>query len=45
MGDAGLEVGEISLVNNEYLRPKVLSGRPIDILRLDGKRDNRTIYR
>ena len=33
MADAGLEVGEISLVNNEYIRPKVLSGRPMDILR------------
>lgn len=34
MADAGLEVGRIELVNNDYLRPKVLSGRPIDILRL-----------
>ena len=32
MVDAGLEIGEIRLVNNEYLRPKVLSGRPMDIL-------------
>ena len=33
MLDAGLEIGEIKLINNEYIRPKVLSGRPIDILR------------
>ena len=33
MADAGLEVGKISLVNNDYIRPKVLSGRPMDILR------------
>jgi len=33
MADAGLEIGRIELINNDYLRPKVLSGRPIDILR------------
>jgi hypothetical protein len=33
MRDAGLEIGRIELVNNDYLRPKVLAGRPIDILR------------
>jgi len=26
-------IGRIELINNDYLRPKVLSGRPIDILR------------
>ena len=33
MNDAGLEIGNIELANSEYIRPKILSGRPIDILK------------
>lgn len=32
MKDAGLEVGNIYTVNNEYIRPKIMSGKPLDIL-------------
>lgn len=33
MTDAGYEVGKIELVNSDYIRPKILSGAPEDILR------------
>ena len=33
MKDAGLEVGTIAPVGNEYIRPKVISGRPLEILK------------
>jgi len=32
MLDAGLEVGNIQLSSNEYIRPKIISGRPLEVL-------------